>query len=58
MYNNVSSFENTVESPISRTITNTPRKGYQKNPDFGFKNELIHDLRRDDSDPKNWQLMY
>jgi hypothetical protein len=30
----------------------------QRNPDFGFKNELIHDLRHELDQPKNWALMY
>lgn len=40
-----------------KTQVNSPRV-YTKNPDFGFKNELIHELRRDNSEPKYWGLMY
>ena len=58
----VDSATNTIESfdkpkAQHRTQINSP-VNYNKNPDFGFKNELIHDLRRDNTEPKNWGLMY
>jgi hypothetical protein len=45
---------------VSRTVKMSPAKiSYQRNPDFGFTNELIHDLRSESNDnPKNWELLF